>query len=406
MQTWLKPSWKVEPSPLRVAEASFAWDGVVAVAAEPMNNTGSANLVRNYATYAFVNPFYTSAAAKLGINTHENSRSFAIFAQDTFTPAGFDDKLHLTLGMRYTDDNKGGVRVTDTVAGASGLALKEIATKRFDPAATIGYDLTDLNQVYLRYSRAYKAGGYNLTSSAVGTPPAVINFGNEQNQSIEIGSKNEFFDRKVRLNVAAFYSMLKNLQMNVFKVPDGAPVGTTPQSFTINAPGTTKTYGVEVELNAVVAPGLTVGVNYAYLHQKIPTITPAIDPAVVANGTTVLTPAIYFPSNAPRHSISGSIDYETSVGIGTAYLHLDGAYTSMFNTTNRQGENLYLVPRRLAAINGRVGIREIELGMGKLNLSVYANNLTNTQQVATTSGRSDVFWMPPRTYGVQATVSF
>lgn len=373
------------------------------------NNTGSA-VVRNYSTFVTVNPFYLSSAAKIGVDSRANSKSFAAFAQETFTPHELDDRLHLTFGIRYTDDQKSGVRVADgvSVPGAilTNLAFPVLANRRFDPATTIAYDLSAQNNIYVRVSRAYKSGGYNLTGNAliVNGVPQIINFGAEQNTAIEFGSKNEFFDRRLRLNVVGFYSWIRDQQLNVFAVPPG---GVSPISQTINAPGNTRTYGLEVESQIIPTRGLTLSINYAYLNQKLPTIPASIDPAVALPISPTSYPAIYYASNSPPHTVSGSFDYESNIAdFGTGYIHLDGAYSSLFHTTNRQSQNNYLVPRRLESLNGRIGVRDIGLAGAKLNLSFYMNNITNVTAVQASSGFGDAFFMPPRTFGVQGIVSF
>ncbi|MBG6119984.1 MULTISPECIES: TonB-dependent receptor [unclassified Sphingobium] len=376
-------------------------------------NTGAA-VVRNFGTFLFTNPFYTNAAQKAGLYTTVDSRSFAIFGQETWSPEALDSKLHLTVGIRYTDDQKSGLRTTDgqAVAGTilTNISLPVLTAKRFDPAATIAYDITPNNNIYYRFSRAYKAGGYNLVSSSVvlNGVPRVINFTTEVNTAHEIGLKNEFFDRRLRLNIVGFYSEILGQQLNVFAIPPG---GITPIASTINAPGKTKTYGAEVEATLFPTRGLSIGLNYAYLHQKLPVIPVALDPQLAPNfipaGATQISPAMYFPSNSPPHTISGNIDYDTEFAdFGTFYVHLDGSYSSMFRTTNRQSAGNYLVPRRLQTANGRIGVRDIDVGATKLNLSFFMNNITNNNARQGGSGFGDVFFMPPRTFGGQLTASF
>ena len=97
------------------------------------------------------------------------------------------------------------------------------------------YDVSDNLNVYASYSTGYKAGGFNVSSTA-----AVINaleFDPEISTSIEVGLKAQLFDSTMRLDVAAFSQTLEDFQSNNFN-------GT---AFVLDNAGEVIIRGVEVE---------------------------------------------------------------------------------------------------------------------------------------------------------------
>ncbi|MEY2925562.1 MAG: hypothetical protein RL367_39, partial [Pseudomonadota bacterium] len=72
-------------------------------------------------------------------------KSKALFAQATWSPSALDNRLHITVGGRYTDDRKEGRLLY--LVGAPVTTLNFVfASSRFDPMATIAYDFSkDIN---------------------------------------------------------------------------------------------------------------------------------------------------------------------------------------------------------------------------------------------------------------------
>src|SRR3546814_2060928 len=68
---------------------------------------------------------------------------------------------------------------------------------------------------YAKYSRGFKAGGYNAIAVAPirGTdiPPT---FGPEFVNAYEVGFKSKFFENRILLNISAFRQEYSNLQVN------------------------------------------------------------------------------------------------------------------------------------------------------------------------------------------------
>ena len=119
------------------------------------------------------------------------------------------DNLRLTAGARYNHEEHKHSSHNFSHFGNAAIFRKTDKTKLATWRAELAYDATPTNLLYLSGSTGYKAGGVNGNESA-----ALVGqtFKAERNTAIEVGSKNYFADRKLRLNLAGFYYFYKNMQ--------------------------------------------------------------------------------------------------------------------------------------------------------------------------------------------------
>jgi iron complex outermembrane receptor protein len=176
-----------------------------------------------------------------GQDLRVDRQAFAWFAQGTYH---ITDDLRFTAGVRVNYDHY----ETETVSFATfpkapgpqqGAGYNDlIPTWRGE----IEYDLTPSNMVYASYSRGYKPGGINVENALNGGAVlATPTFSPETNTAFELGSKNTFFDNTLRVNVAAFYYIYRNMQF----------IATDPEEFAggiENIPDT-HIWGGEIETN-------------------------------------------------------------------------------------------------------------------------------------------------------------
>jgi iron complex outermembrane receptor protein len=98
---------------------------------------------------------------------------------------------------------------------------------------------TDENLVYASYGEGFRSGGFSIRA----TDPDRLTFEPEDVSSIEIGSKNDFFDNRLRLNLAAFYTEVNDPQGSSV-LQQSAPPGTNTLILNGNK---LESYGFEVE---------------------------------------------------------------------------------------------------------------------------------------------------------------
>lgn len=139
--------------------------------------------------------------------------SFAIFGEGYFDVT---DSLQLTLGLRYTEDEKEQDVVpsflfTPQAPGANPLAAQGVLRANFEEVTgRAGFDwspdvaMTDDTLIYGFYSKGYKGGGINPPQPA-GANLFPQLFDPEFINSYEIGTKNTFAGGTQQLNLTGFF---------------------------------------------------------------------------------------------------------------------------------------------------------------------------------------------------------
>ena len=128
----------------------------------------------------------------------------AIFAEIAYNVS---DDLTLRGEMRYTEEDKSIVRLTDGFGIApggfapSGIVVPEDQENfyYFTPRLTAEYRLNNDQFLYASAAMGVKSGGFNNTSDQ-----AHLTYDEEQNWTYEVGSKNWFMDGALQLNAALY----------------------------------------------------------------------------------------------------------------------------------------------------------------------------------------------------------
>lgn len=182
------------------------------------------------------------------------AKSFAVFGQIGFD---FTDRLSGVLGGRWTSDDKKQRRVgtpNGLNPGTNFNLTSEADWSEFTGKAGLNFQVNDDVFLYVTASQGYKAGGFQgfaPNAAAARTP-----FDPETALSYELGLKSEWLDRRVRVNVSAFQTDYKDLQILQSLVPVNSPAGTPGVLITQNA-ANAEIKGAEMEFTLAPVTGLT-----------------------------------------------------------------------------------------------------------------------------------------------------
>lgn len=351
--------------------------------------------------YSILNPIAPNAGWANGYRflqraSNASARSYAAFAQATWTPPGLD-ALHLTVGGRYTKDKRNGALTL--VQNKPTNFLFAFDNSRFDPMVTLALDATPDVHLYAKYATGFRAAGANDRSQTFAA------FGPEVVKSYEIGAKMDLLNHRVRLNLAGYIMDRTGTQIDFDNVDTNpaSPTFNLHTEETRNAPGVSKIRGLEAELTAKPTDNLTLGASYAYTYTNVP----ATANPFLANA---LQPV--FVVFTPRNAASAFADYELPMGsAGTKLrMHLDANYAdSAYSFQNE--------PVRTDAsfiVNGRVALADIAMnGHGqKLTIAAWSRNLFNEQHLYRRSAANAAVlgdyanFNAPRTFGLEGAVNF
>jgi iron complex outermembrane receptor protein len=254
-----------------------------------------------------------------------------------------------------------GVSSLTTIDPATGFATRHYDDNWSATTGTAGlqWDPEAGTMAYFRYSRGYKAGGFNIGNAGFfGANPET---NPEHVNAFEIGLKKDF-GRTFQANVALFYYDYQGMQVPITIVPTGGTVGTT-QSVFFNVPEAVS-QGFELESIWQPIDHLQVLFNYSYLDAHVKTATGVVDPAdptavapgakpASAAGTCAANPTrscdVFTGNvqrgqdlsggslpNAPKNKVAINVnytmDFEPGSLIGSvSYIWRDKQYGSVFN---------------------------------------------------------------------------
>jgi len=206
----------------------------------------------------------------------QGAEAWAIFGQGTWHAT---DSLHLTFGLRYTEETKEATRrvylsaygsdnllplndpnyallvgIQGGLFGTFAHALEDKTTvENLSPSFKAQYDLTDDVMLYASASRAFKSGGFSESGTSGDLDG--FSFDDEEALAFELGGKLRILDGRGSLNFALFQTDYSDLQVSAF-VGDKFVVGNAAQA---------TSRGLEVDSAVRLSEALTLTAAMAYL---------------------------------------------------------------------------------------------------------------------------------------------
>ena len=169
-----------------------------------------------------------------------------------------------------------GVTSLTTINPATGFAHRKYDDKWSATTGTAGvqWDPEPGTMAYFRYSRGYKAGGFNVGNGSFFNAQPETN--PEHNNAFEVGLKKDF-GHTLQTNLAVFYYDYSNAQIPITVVNNTGSVGPSQGVF-FNVP---KSVSQGVELETIWQPieHLQILFNYSYLDAHVTDAKGVVDPA-------------------------------------------------------------------------------------------------------------------------------
>ena len=156
-------------------------------------------------------------------------------------------------------------RVPNYYVTKCGLRSFEFATYRL----AADYELTPNNLVYASFNTGRHSGGFGAGAlSANSVNGSFTTFNSEGVEAFEIGTKNQFWDHRVQVNIAAFYNNYTHLQQQGTELAYQNGSSTLSPLSTIFNTGSEHAPGVDFEVVAKPWQALTVNLAVNYLHAR------------------------------------------------------------------------------------------------------------------------------------------
>jgi iron complex outermembrane receptor protein len=191
-------------------------------------------------------PTWDAAFSSIIEDVDTKTNSYAVFGEGTYS---FTDKLALTLGARWTRDEKEwsatctnltggpfpGCYPTNAPPGNWTNDLDKDFSK-FTPRALLQYEITDGTMLWGSVSSGFQAGGFQTL--CFGSQPCYDNIYDPQDVvSAELGVKTDLANNTVRINASTFYAAYDDMQQTAI----------VAGSFPVINVGGADVFGVELE---------------------------------------------------------------------------------------------------------------------------------------------------------------
>jgi iron complex outermembrane receptor protein len=196
----------------------------------------------SFITIPTVGPIQTFGISLPGTSTS----SGAAFGQATWR---IIDPLRLTAGLRYTHDEKSG-------SSSEFLLLSPVLPpiQYTQPTASfsnskvtwkvgVAYDVLPTSMLFANVSTGFKSGGIVYGPQPIAAPQTI--------KAYEFGSKNQFLDNKLQLNVTVFrddYDNFEQTYLSQFPNPAGGPPLTL---LAVASAGSARVQGADIEFQAI-----------------------------------------------------------------------------------------------------------------------------------------------------------
>jgi len=345
----------------------------------------------------------------------QDNWSASLFAQ---TYIDLTDALRLQAGIRYAHEKTSMLASTLSSASVTGVSTFDGTSPDGTPNAAIpansavpgprseswnnvgwkiglDYKINDKTMLYGYWARGFKSGGF---TGRIGIPEDVGPYNPEKVDTFEVGLKAETLDRRLRANLAAFYTNYRDMQLaQIYFLGSGANLR---QGNTILNAAKSTIKGVELELTAAPVDGLTITGSGSYLSAKYKDF-----PFLLPSGSTTQLKGERL-QNAPKWSFASNIAYQFPIsGELEARAQLSYTYTSeKLLTSIVDTRRASIQPMNLVNANFDIIVSEnMEVGVWATNLfdNRYINSVFDSPG---TLGLTNYY--PPRQYGVSASYKF
>jgi iron complex outermembrane receptor protein len=330
-----------------------------------------------------------------------------VFGQATYK---FTDQWQLQLGARYNHStfDLTDVQTTNLLFPPPPVALpasnfQSQSDSKVTGKIDLDYRLNPNNFLFAFIATGHKDGGLNTTANE---PPVIQP---ENLTDYEIGWKPTLFDGHMKLQTGAFYTTYKDFQVSL---PDPA----TQSAPILNAPNAT-VYGVEFQAQADFG-ALSFDAAWSYIHGTFGNFY-AIDsrafaapypPCNLSGGPAAPTGCSNLSGNrlpnSPTWTANAGAQYAFRVGPDqTLTPRLDYAFIGSQWATVFENDTFEDQFSSRSLLNAR-----LSYDIGKLDISLYATNLTNKEYVSAQGVGLPppvlLYAGPPRQFGILARMSF
>jgi iron complex outermembrane recepter protein len=306
------------------------------------------------------------------VSQDDHTSSPAAYAEGTYH---FTDKLSLIVGGRYTDEIKDGYTNhigTSAFYGPTFYANWDHSWSAFTPRGILEYKPMQDVMFYGSISTGFKGGGFSIVSTSVAAAQTPLK--PEHSISYEVGTKGEYWQRRLTFNLDVYQAVTKDVQVRSLIGP----------TITDTNAGEQRVRGVELDSLLIPFSHAQIGLSYAYTD-AIYTSFPGCAAGLSCTGHEV--------PYVPKNSVQAFAQYSFETGTrGTLDARVSDRWAS-----STQLSALANTPLAIANTEVR-GVLDASLTYRPTGASwktqLWAKNLTNTWYESTPTNYYFYFLTP------------
>ncbi len=324
----------------------------------------------------------------------QSALSGALFGQATAEVAR-DTKL--TLGLRYTVERRNAWdyvagQIGDTNLGVLSSATAQNIYKSATWRIALDHKFTSSTMAYVSYDRGFKSGQFSITSYS--SPLDAVK--PETNDAYEVGTKSTFFDDRLRVNSAVFYSKYKDLQVPSY----------SNGTVTLHNAAVAEMYGLDLDSQFAVTSDVRLSAGLELLHPRYTSFPDAeISVPLPAGGNRLISGSASgnVVMLSPQGTAFITADWRLPIksvklDVNVTFSHNDGWYADPDNRLRQPPFN---------QVNSKITWTSRD---DRYKVAIWGRNLTNeiyAQWLSGTPVSTDVFTpSAPRTFGITFNTQF
>ncbi|MBT5054590.1 MAG: TonB-dependent receptor [Gammaproteobacteria bacterium] len=277
--------------------------------------------------------------------------------------------------------------------------------------ASASYRISDQSLAYASYSEGFRSGGFSIRNAS---GPDRAGYNPETADQFEIGVKNDFFENRLRVNLAYYVLNREGAQFSsIITLPPGSIPGTTTY---INNGGESESKGIEIEGQWFLNDNLRLVFNYGTIDVENSAFTLACE---LVDGCVTAVVGELDPfgtlrnlgggsdSRQPEDSLSISLAFDQEMSGGLFGANIGYKTVGDFLLVNTGGgADQRLYEGGYSQVDARVSYSFETSGGDQWSITAFGKNLTDEafkEHALFLGGPTTGFqgWGAPRTYALE-----
>lgn len=338
------------------------------------------------ADFGFFAAPFTGTGVQSDFASSDFTNTYKTFAAFGFLDYKASDKLTLSFGLRYDNDQ---ISQDNRTLNKN----PEKTDSQLQPKVSIAYKMDEKTLLYGNYGRGYRSGGFNQDE----TVRFGLDYEAELTNNYEVGIKNSFWNDRFILNASGYYIDFKNQQQYALIIGGDGNIRIGNFNFEES-----KSYGLEADVKLRPSKYFDIFASYGLSKSEIVKGTSTYSTGTnesfdVSGKNTPLIPQNSFTLGLESNlSISEKVEFNGNIllkGVGEIYWHEDNEAVSS----------------SYSLMNARIGLTFNK----KISVSLWGNNILGEDYITEffgqpfSNGGSDLAWKGnPAMYGLNLTFKF